>query len=45
VKVWIFKGEVFDKGELAQPAAAEGDAPATGGAAPAAPEAAAPAQA
>ena len=44
VKVWIFKGEVFDKGELAQPAAAEGEA-AAGGAAPAAPEAAAPAQA
>ena len=45
VKVWIFKGEVFDKVELAQPAAAEGDAAAAGGAAPAAPEAAAPAQA
>src|SRR6202008_405302 len=45
VKVWIFKGEVFDKVEVAQPAAAEGDAPASGGAAPAAPEAAAPAQA
>ena len=26
VKVWIFKGEVFDKVELAQPAAAEGEA-------------------
>src|SRR5215510_859955 len=25
VKVWIFKGEVFDKGELSQPAAAEGE--------------------
>jgi hypothetical protein len=25
VKVWIFKGEVFDKGELAQPAATEGE--------------------
>jgi small subunit ribosomal protein S3 len=46
VKVWIFKGEVFDKGELAQPAVAEGDAPAAAGApAPAATEAAAPAQA
>ena len=28
VKVWIFKGEVFDKAELAQQAAAEGEAPA-----------------
>jgi small subunit ribosomal protein S3 len=46
VKVWIFKGEVFDKGELAQPAAAEGDAPAAVGAAPATDAvAAAPAQA
>ena len=47
VKVWIFKGEVFDKGELAQPAAAEGEAPAAAGAAPAteAAPAAAPAQA
>jgi small subunit ribosomal protein S3 len=38
VKVWIFKGEVFDKGELAQPTAAEGDAQAAapGAAAPAA---------
>jgi small subunit ribosomal protein S3 len=26
VKVWIFKGEVFDKVELAQPVAAEGEA-------------------
>ncbi len=41
VKVWIFKGEVFDKGEVAQPAA-EGDAQAAA-AAPAAE--AAPAQA
>jgi small subunit ribosomal protein S3 len=39
VKVWIFKGEVFDKVELAQPAAAEGDAQA------AAPAVAAPAAA
>src|ERR1700734_1123605 len=39
VKVWIFKGEVFDKVELAQPAAAEGDAQ------PAAPAVAAPAAA
>jgi small subunit ribosomal protein S3 len=46
VKVWIFKGEVFDKGELAQPAAAEGgEAPAAGAAPAATPEAAAPAQA
>jgi small subunit ribosomal protein S3 len=41
VKVWIFKGEVFDKGELAQPAAAEGDGQAAAaGAAPAAADAA-----
>jgi small subunit ribosomal protein S3 len=45
VKVWIFKGEVFDKGELAQPAAAEGEAPAAGAAPAPATEAAAPAQA
>jgi small subunit ribosomal protein S3 len=45
VKVWIFKGEVFDKGEIGQPAAAEGDAGAAG-AAPATDAAvAAPAQA
>jgi small subunit ribosomal protein S3 len=45
VKVWIFKGEVFDKGEIGQPAAAEGDA-AAAGAAPATDAAvAAPAQA
>jgi small subunit ribosomal protein S3 len=45
VKVWIFKGEVFDKVEVGQPAAAEGDAPqGAAGAAPAA-DAAAPAQA
>ena len=44
VKVWIFKGEVFDKGEIGQPAAAEGDAAqAAAGAVPAAD--AAPAQA
>ncbi len=42
VKVWIFKGEVFDKGEVAQPAA-EGDTQAAPAAAPAAD--AAPAQA
>jgi len=45
VKVWIFKGEVFDKVELAQPAAAEGEAPAAGAAPVPATEAAAPAQA
>src|ERR1700728_1014361 len=47
IKVWIFKGEVFDKAELAQPAATEGDAaPAAPGAAPATDAAAsAPAQA
>jgi small subunit ribosomal protein S3 len=46
VKVWIFKGEVFDKVELAQPAAAEGDSQAPAGAASAAADAAAaPAQA
>jgi small subunit ribosomal protein S3 len=46
VKVWIFKGEVFDKGELAQPAVAEGEAQAAAaGAAPAAATEAAPAQA
>jgi small subunit ribosomal protein S3 len=52
VKVWIFKGEVFDKAELAQaaaeaeaaPAAAPPAAAAPTAAAPAAPEAAAPAQ-
>jgi small subunit ribosomal protein S3 len=50
VKVWIFKGEVFDKSELAQPAAEAEGAPAPGtaaaapaAAAPAAPAAAAPA--
>jgi small subunit ribosomal protein S3 len=38
VKVWIFKGEVFDKTELAQEAAAaEGEAPAAPAATPAAP--------
>jgi small subunit ribosomal protein S3 len=26
VKVWIFKGEVFDKVQVAEPAAAEGEA-------------------
>ena len=54
VKVWIFKGEVFDKAELAQQAAAaEAEAaparplppPLPAAAAPAAPEAAPPAQA
>jgi small subunit ribosomal protein S3 len=49
VKVWIFKGEVFDKSELAQQQAgeAEGAAPAgaPAAAAPAAPAAAAPAAA
>jgi small subunit ribosomal protein S3 len=40
VKVWIFKGEVFDKSDLAQEAEAESAAPA---AAPAAPAVAAPA--
>jgi small subunit ribosomal protein S3 len=46
VKVWIFKGEVFDKGELAQPAAGEGDGQAAApAAAPAAATEAAPAQA
>ena len=45
VKVWIFKGEVFDKGEIGQAAAAEGDAPqGATGTAPAAADAA-PAQA
>jgi small subunit ribosomal protein S3 len=45
VKVWIFKGEVFDKVELAQQAA-EGEAPAAApNAPPAAAEPAAPAQA
>jgi small subunit ribosomal protein S3 len=39
VKVWIFKGEVFDKSELAQEQAAEAE----GTAAPAAPPAAPPA--
>jgi len=44
VKVWIFKGEVFDTAELeAQPAAEGGEQPAAG--APAAPAAAAPEQA
>ena len=37
VKVWIFKGEVFDKAELAQEAEAESDAAAAAPAAPAAP--------
>src|SRR5207253_1734896 len=41
VKVWIFKGEVFDKRELAQQQAAEAE----GAAPPAAPLAAAPARA
>ncbi len=47
VKVWIFKGEVFDKGELAQQAGAEGEAgqAAAAGAPAAAPAEAAPAQA
>ena len=55
VKVWIFKGEVFDKAELAQqaaaaeaeaaPAAAAPAPAAAAAAAPAAPEAAPPAQA
>src|SRR5246127_5926352 len=46
VKVWIFKGEVFDKSDIEKAAAAEGEAQAvTGGAAPAAADAAAPAQA
>jgi small subunit ribosomal protein S3 len=37
VKVWIFKGEVFDKAELAQPAAeGEAQAAAPGATAPAA---------
>src|SRR5579862_2020193 len=45
IKVWIFKGEIFDQAQLAQPAVVEGDAPAAaGGPAPAATEAAAPAQ-
>src|SRR5271155_5245378 len=39
VKVWIFKGEVFDKVELAQPAAAEGEAAAEAAAAAATPAA------
>ena len=43
VKVWIFKGEVFDKQELGKPAAA--DAAAEGEAAPAHADAAAPANA
>ena len=46
VKVWIFKGEIFDQADLAQPAAPEGEAAAqaaapTPPAAPAAPAAAA----
>jgi small subunit ribosomal protein S3 len=46
VKVWIFKGEVFDKAELAAEAATEEAAPAAAAAAPVAvppPAAAAPA--
>jgi len=47
VKVWIFKGEVFNKGDLAQPAAVEGEAQAAAAAGAAPPVAAteAPAQA
>src|SRR5580693_1998476 len=45
VKVWIFKGEVFDKAQLAQQAAEGEAAPATAAPAAAAPAAAAPAAA
>jgi len=46
VKVWIFKGEVFDKGEISRQSATEGDAaPGAAGVAPASDAAAAPAQA
>jgi small subunit ribosomal protein S3 len=45
VKVWIFKGEVFDKGEIGQSAATEGDSAQAGAGAAPATDAAAPAQA
>jgi small subunit ribosomal protein S3 len=45
VKVWIFKGEVFDKSDLAEEAEAESAAPAAAPAAPVVAAAAAPAAA